>query len=210
MTEQEESDRRQEEFLAQTKAFVEALDVDETLAQLLVAEGFSALEEVAYVEPQELLGVEGFDESLVEELQRRAQDHLGKEAAAADERRRELGVEDALADIELFNPKMLVALGEAEVKTLEDLAGCAADEITSSVDGILREFGVEEQDASAIIMSARVALGWISEDDLIADQEAAAAEVAAAEAEAAAAEGVDGEASTGEDAPVEAPADAEA
>lgn len=173
LTEQEESERRQEEFVAQTKAFVEALDVDETLAQLLVAEGFYDLQEVAFVEPAELLGVEGFDDDLVEELQRRAQDHLGKEAAAADERRRELGVEDALADIETFTPQMLVALGEAEVKTLEDLAGCAADEVTSKVDGILRNFDIDEATASAIIMSARVALGWISEEDLIADAQAA-------------------------------------
>lgn len=176
LTEKEESERRQEEFIAQTKAFVDALDVDETLAQLLVAEGFSDLQEVAFVEPNELLAVEGFDDDLVEELQRRAQDHLGKEAAAADERRRELGVEDALADIEAFTPQMLVALGESEVKTLEDLAGCAADEVTSKVDGILRNYAIEEAAASAIIMSARVALGWISEEDLIADA-AEAAEV---------------------------------
>lgn len=184
LTEQEESDRRQEEFLSQTKAFVEALDVDETLAQLLVAEGFTDLEEVAFVEPQELLAVEGFDEGLVEELQRRAQDHLGKEAAAAEERRRELGVEDAIADIELFTPQMLVALGEAEVKTLEDLAGCAADELTSSVDGILRSFSVDEASASAIIMGARVALGWISEEDLIVDEEVEASDEESSETSA--------------------------
>lgn len=195
LTEQEESERRQEEFIAQTKAFVEALDVDETLAQLLVAEGFSDLQEVAFVEPNELLAVEGFDDNLVEELQRRAQDHLGKEAAAADERRRELGVEDALADIEAFTPKMLVALGEAEVKTLEDLAGCAADEVTSKVDGILRNFAIEEATASAIIMSARVALGWISEEDLIADAQKAEEDAAAddeAPLEAPSGEEVDG------------------
>jgi len=184
LTEQEESDRRQEEFLAQTKAFVEALDVDETLAQLLVAEGFSDLEEVAFVEPGELLTVEGFDEGLVEELQRRAQDHLGKEAAAADALRRELGVEDVLADIEAFTPQMLVALGEAEVKTLEDLAGCAADELTSKADGILRKFEFEEEVASSIIMGTRVALGWISEEDLVADQAEETEEDAPAEAEA--------------------------
>lgn len=199
LTEQEESERRQEEFLSQTKAFVEALDVDETLAQLLVAEGFSDLQEVAFVEPAELLAVEGFDDDLVVELQRRAQDHLGKEAAAADERRRELGVEDALADIEAFTPQMLVALGEAEVKTLEDLAGCAADEVTSSVDGILRNFAIDEATASAIIMSARVALGWISEEDLMADAEKAEEEVEAEE-----------DAEAGEDATPETPSGEEA
>ncbi len=214
LTEQEESERRQEEFLAQTKVFVDALDVDETLAQLLAAEGFSDLEEVAFVEPAELLSVEGFDEGLVEELQRRAQDYLGAEAAAADERRRELGVEDALADIEIFTPQMLVALGEAEVKTLEDFAGCAADEITSSNDGILRSFTLEEAAVSANIMAARVSLGWISEEDLLAveapeeeaPEEATAEEATAEEAteEEATAEEATAEEATEEEATEEA------
>lgn len=184
LTEQEESERRQQEFLAQTKIFMEALDVDETLSQLLAAEGFTDLEEIAYVEADELLSVEGFDDDLVAELQRRANDFLEAEAAKADERRIELGVEDAIAELEIFTPKMLVTLGEAEVKTLEDFAGCAADEITDPSDGILKGTDLEEAVVSASIMAARVTLGWITEEDLAAaaaqaEEEAAAAEAAA-------------------------------
>lgn len=165
MTEAEESERRQEEFLAQSKRFVDALDVDETLAHLLVAEGFSDLEEIAYVEPEELLSVEGFEEELVEELQRRASDFLEAEAKAADDKRREMGVEDALADVEGLSPQMLVALGEDEVKTLEDFAGCAADELTSKEDGILKAFPLTLDEASNMIMTARVALGWLTAEE---------------------------------------------
>ncbi|TNE67126.1 MAG: transcription termination/antitermination protein NusA [Alphaproteobacteria bacterium] len=176
MTEAEESERRQEEFMAQSRRFMEALDVDDTLAHLLVAEGFTELEEIAYVEPEELLDVEGFDEDLVTELQRRAREFLEAEARAADERRIELGVEDALADVEGLTPQMLVALGEAEVKTLEDFAGCAADELTSKEDGILKGFSLSEDDASDMIMSARVVLGWISAEEAFGNAEGEEAE----------------------------------
>ncbi len=170
MTEAEESERRQEEFMAQSRRFIEALDVDDTLAHLLVAEGFTEVEEIGYVEPEELLTVEGFDEGLVEELQRRARDFLEAEARAADEKRIELGVEDDLADVEGLTPQMLVALGEAEIKTLEDFAGCAADELTSKEDGILKGFSLAESDASDMIMSARVALGWVSAEEAFGGQ----------------------------------------
>ncbi|WP_262692187.1 transcription termination factor NusA [Kordiimonas aestuarii] len=176
MTEAEESERRQEEFMTQSKRFVEALDVDDTLAHLLVAEGFTEVEEIGYVEPEELLAVEGFDDGLVEELQRRARDFLEAEARAADEKRIELGVEDELADVEGLSPQMLVALGEAEVKTLEDFAGCAADELTSKDDGILKAFGLAEDVASDMIMSARVVLGWISAEEAFGHREEAADE----------------------------------
>lgn len=176
MTEAEESERRQEEFMTQSKRFVEALDVDDTLAHLLVAEGFTEVEEIAYVEPEELLSVEGFDEGLVDELQRRARDFLEAEARAADEKRIELGVEDDLADVEGLTPQMLVALGEAEVKTLEDFAGCAADELTSKEDGILKSFGLTEDEASDMIMSARVVLGWISAEEAFGNAEEEAEE----------------------------------
>ncbi len=185
MTEAEESERRQEEFMSQSKRFVEALDVDDTLAHLLVAEGFTEVEEIGYVEPEELLAVEGFDEGLVEELQRRARDFLEAEARAADEKRVELGVSDDLADVEGLTPQMLVVLGEAEVKTLEDFAGCAADELTSKDDGILKAFGLVEDDASGMIMSARVVLGWISAEEAFGHGEEAEGEVdAEAETEA--------------------------
>ena len=164
LTEQEESERRQEEFLAQSQRFMEALDVDETLAQLLVAEGFSEVEEIAYVEPDELVTIEGFDEGLVGELQRRAAEVLESELEAADQRRRELGVEDAVAEMEELTPAMLVALGEADIKTLEDFAGCASDELTSSDDGILKEFDLTEEGANALIMDARRRVGWITDE----------------------------------------------
>lgn len=193
MTEAEESERRQEEFMAQSARFMEALDVDDTLAHLLVAEGFTEVEEVAYVELEELLAVEGFDEDLASELQRRAGDFLEAEARAADEKRIEMGVEDALADVEGLTPQMLVALGEEQVKTLEDFAGCAADELTSKEDGILRSFPLTQEDASTMIMTARVVLGWISAEDAFggADEEEAdvdAEEGVEAEGEAAAEE----------------------
>lgn len=173
MTEAEESERRQEEFMAQSARFMEALDVDDTLAHLLVAEGFTEVEEVAYVELEELLAVEGFDEDLAGELQRRANDFLEAAARAADEKRIEIGVEDALADVEGLTPQMLVTLGEDQVKTLEDFAGCAADELTSKEDGILRKYPLTELEASAMIMTARVALGWISAEDAFGNAEEA-------------------------------------
>jgi len=186
MTEAEESERRQEEFMTQSKRSVEALDVDDTLAHLLVAEGFTEVEEIAYVEPEELLAVEGFDDDLVAELQRRAADFLEAEARAADEKRIEMGVSDDLADVEGLTPQMLVKLGEDEVKTLEDFAGCAADELTSKEDGILRDFNLTEDEASDMIMSARVVLGWISAEEAFGGNEEAeeAAEEGATEAAA--------------------------
>lgn len=188
MTEAEESERRQEEFMAQSARFMEALDVDDTLAHLLVAEGFTEVEEVAYVELPELLAVEGFDEDLAAELQRRANDFLDAEARAADEKRVEMGVEDALADVEGLTPQMLVALGEEQVKTLEDFAGCAADELTSKEDGILRTFPLTELEASAMIMTSRVALGWITAEDAFGSEEEEAEEAAEDGGEAVAAD----------------------
>ena len=207
LTEQEESERRQEEFLAQSKRFMEALDVDETLAQLLVAEGFSEVEEIAYVEPDELVNIEGFDEGLVGELQRRAGEVLESELEAADQRRRELGVEDAVAEMEELTPAMLVALGEADIKTLEDFAGCASDELTSSDDGILKQFDLTEEGANALIMDARRRVGWITDEPEEAGEEAgeeAAEEAAGETAEAAsddepAAQGAAAEQAAGDD-----------
>jgi len=192
LTEQEESDRRQEEFKQQTDFFMEALDVDETLAQLLVAEGFSELEEVAYVEPDELAAIEGFDEDLVGELQRRAQDALEAKAAEADEKRKSLGVEDKLAEIEELTPFMLVALGEAGVKTLEDFAGFTPDELISDHDAPLRRHDLGAEDAEAMIMQARRMAGWIGEEDLPPPTEAApSGEESVGETAAAGAEGSD-------------------
>ncbi len=164
LTEAEESERRQEEFVAKSKMFVGSLDVDETLAQLLVAEGFGDLEEVAYVEKEELLSIEGFDEDLVGELQQRALDAIESIQLEADEKRKALGVTDDLAKKEGLTSAMLVSLGEAEVKSLEDFAGLAADELTSTEDGILKSFDLTEEAASVMIMATRIELGWIEEE----------------------------------------------
>ncbi|MGY8985015.1 MAG: transcription termination factor NusA [Sphingomonadales bacterium] len=163
LTEAEESERRQEEFAAQTKMFVSALDVDETLAQLLVAEGFGNVEEVAYVETEELNAIEGFDEDLVSELQQRAIDAIENTQREADNKRKALGVVDDLAQKEGLTGTMLVALGEGGIKTLEDFAGLAVDELTSPEDGILNSFELTEDSASKMIMAARIELGWIEE-----------------------------------------------
>lgn len=171
MTEAEESERRQEEFNALTAQFVAQLDVDETLAQLLVAEGFSDIEEVAYVEPSELMSIEGFDEDLVTELQRRATDALESAEREADERRRELGVSDDLAELGL-NAQMMAAVGEDGVKTMEDFAGYAADELTSPEDGVLKAFNIAEEDAEAVIMEARRRVGWITVEEEVEETEA--------------------------------------
>ncbi len=163
MTEADESERRQEEFRQRTEKFVEALDVDETLAQLLVAEGFTDLEEVAYVSPEEFAGIEGFEEGLVEELQVRAREAIDRQSVVADEKRQELGVSDELAAIEGLTVQMLVTLGEAGVKTLDDLADLAGDELTDETDGVLRDYGLSEDEANAIIMNARA--HWFEDED---------------------------------------------
>ncbi|MBB4631538.1 transcription termination factor NusA [Sphingosinicella soli] len=163
MTEADESERRQKEFVERSELFMNELDVDETLAQLLVAEGFTELEEVAYVETSELAAIEGFDEDLAGELQNRATEGLERREAAAREERRALGVEDALAAIEGLSEKMLVTLGKAGIKTLDDLGDLATDELVSKREGVLKEFGLSEADGNRIIMAARA--HWFEGDD---------------------------------------------
>ena len=143
--------------------FQNELDVDETLAQLLVAEGFGALEEVAYVELAELAGIEGFDESVAAELKRRAESWLERRDVELDEKRREMGVEDAVAEIGGFTPTQLVALGEKGVKTLDDLADLASDELIE----IVGADAMDEETANAVIMAARE--HWFAEDGANAD-----------------------------------------
>lgn len=171
MTEAEESERRQAEFKARTDLFMTALDADETLAQLLASEGFSTVEELAYIPLDELAEIEGFDEATAQELQNRAQEFLDRRDAELTEKRRALGVEDSVAEVEGVTPAMLVALGEAEVRTLEDLAGCATDDLVGWTEhkngektrhaGALESFGLRPAEAEAIIMDARVKAGWI-------------------------------------------------
>ncbi len=155
LTEDEESERRQTEFTTRSTMFMEELDVDETLAQLIVAEGFSEMEEVAYVEPEEIAAIEGFDEDLAEELQSRAKEALEKREAAAREKRKAMGVEDALAEIDGLSEKMLVTLGEAGIKTLDDLGDLATDELVSKRDGVLKDYDLGDDEGNRIIMAAR-------------------------------------------------------
>ncbi len=155
MTEADESERRQKEFTEKSAMFETELDVDETLAQLLVAEGFSELDEVAYVEISELAGIEGFDEDLAGELQNRAVEALERREVAAREERVALGVEDDVAAIAGLTEAMLVVLGKKGVKTLDDLGDLATDELVAKNNGILKDFGISEDDGNRIIMAAR-------------------------------------------------------
>lgn len=166
LTEAEESERRQAEFAAQTKMFIETLDVDETLAQLLASEGFADIEEIAYIDPSELTAIEGLDESLVTELQSRALEAIESRLKEADRKRKDLGVSDDLAKIPGLTSHHLVTLGEKGVKTLEDFAGLTAEELVSDSDAPLKSAGVSEDDAATMIMEARKLAGWISEEDL--------------------------------------------
>ena len=171
MTESQESERRQREFAERTALFQEALDVDEVIAQLLVTEGFATVEDVAFVDVSEVASIEGFDEDTGAEIQARAQDYLEKEAAELDAKRKALGVEDGLLEIEGVTLPMAVALGAAEVKSVEDLADLVPDDLRGWFEskngervrqpGALEAFNLEPQDAEALIMRARVAMGWI-------------------------------------------------
>jgi N utilization substance protein A len=167
LTEAEESERRQKEFAERTSQFMDALDVDETVAQLLASEGFRTVEEIAYVEPRELATIEGFDEETAAEIQTRAQMHLAAIEAELDNKRKALGVADELKDIEGLTTAMLVKLGENGVKTLEDLADCASDDLVgwtegdSAKSGYLSGFDVTRTQADAMILNARVRAGWI-------------------------------------------------
>ncbi len=179
LTEAEESQRRQAEFAERSQMFMETMNVDEVVAQLLVSEGFATLEEVAYVEADELLVIEGFDDSTAEELQARARECLEEIHAKAIEKAREMGVEQSLFDFEGLTPQMFVALAEDGVKTLEDFATCADWELAGGYttvdgervkdDGVLEKFDMALEEAQDLIMTARIQLGWVDPDDLVKD-----------------------------------------
>ena len=181
LTEEEESKRRQAEFELRTKLFMDTLDLDEFFAQLLVSEGFTNLEEVAYVEAEELLVIEGVDESTAGELQARARDYLEAQSKKALDHARELGVEDSLVNFEGLTPQMVEALAEDGVKTLEDFATCADWELAGGwtvVDGqrhkdegVLEKFEVSLEEAQNLVMTARVMLGWVDPADLVSDED---------------------------------------
>ena len=181
LTEEEESQRRQAEFAERTKLFVEALDLDEFFAQLLVSEGFTSLEEVAYIELDELLSIEGVDEGTANELQARARDVIEEQNRKALENARALGVEDSLINFEGLTPQMIEALANDGVKTIEDFATCADWELAGGWttvngervkdDGILEKFDVSLEEAQNLVMTARIQLGWVDPAELEAEAE---------------------------------------
>jgi len=192
LTEQEESERRQADFEKRTRMFMESLNVDEVVGQLLASEGFTSVEELAAVEAKEIASIEGFDEDTATELQSRARDYLGQIEAELDDKRKALGVADDLKEVPGVTTRMLVALGENDIKTVEDLAGCATDDLagwserkdgeTTHHSGFLDGFDLTREECEALIMQARVKAGWITEADLApAPAEEAEAEAPAAE-----------------------------
>jgi len=197
VTEQEESEHRQAEFEKRSKLFIEALNVDEMVGQLLASEGFNSVEELAMVDEKEIAGIEGFDEATANELQSRAREYLERQEAELDAKRRELGVEDALTDVPGVTTAMLVTLGEDGIKTVEDLAGCATDDLVgwrehkdgevTKHPGLLDGFDLSREEAEGLIMQARLKAGWITEEDLLKasaqpDETEAEAEAVAASA----------------------------
>ena len=176
MTEADESARRQKEFELRTQLFMDALDLDEFFAQLLVSEGFTNLEEVAYVDVDELLVIDGVDEGTAGELQTRAREHLEAQAKKALDHARELGVQDSLVEFEGLNPQMIEALAEDGIFTIEDFATCADWELAGGWttvdgervkdDGLLEKFNVSLEEAQTMVMTARVLLGWVDPTEL--------------------------------------------
>ena len=176
LTEQEESERRQAEFENRTRMFIDALNVDEVIGQLLASEGFNSVEELALVDAKEIAGIEGFDEDTASELQTRAREYLDKIEGELDAKRKELGVEDALKEVPGVTTAMLVRFGENGIKTIEDLAGCATDDLAGWTErkdgetvreaGILDGFEISREEAEGIVMQARLKAGWVNEADL--------------------------------------------
>jgi N utilization substance protein A len=196
MTEADESARRQKEFEVRTKLFMEALDLDEFFAQLLVSEGFTNLEEVAYVDVSELIVIDGVDEGTASELQTRAREQLEAQAKKALDHARELGVQDSLVEFEGLNPQMIEALAEDDIFTIEDFATCADWELAGGWttvdgarvkdDGLLEKFDVSLEEAQTMVMTARVLLGWVDPAELEtgeSDEDGAAAKDAASDAD---------------------------
>ncbi len=176
LTEQEESERRQAEFENRTRMFIDALNVDEVIGQLLASEGFNSVEELALVDTKEIAGIEGFDDDTAAELQARAQEYLDKIEAELDAKRTELGVADELREVPGVTTAMMVRFGENDIKSVEDLAGCATDDLAGWTErkdgetvreaGILDGFDLSREEAEAMVMQARLKAGWVSEADL--------------------------------------------
>jgi N utilization substance protein A len=181
LTEAQESERRQKEFAVRSALFMEALDVDEMIAQLLVSEGFETLEEVGYIAPDELSSIDGFDEETAAELQTRAREFLERQAQEQDAERKEAGVEDAVLEVPGVTLPMAVAFGKNDIKTVEDVAGLIPDDLRGYTEmkdgekvfeaGILDGMKMSEEAATDMIMQARVLAGWIDPSDLEPDPE---------------------------------------
>src|SRR4029078_8456177 len=164
LTEAEESERRTEEFRTRSQMFIDALDIDDVIAHLLLPEGFSWLEEIAYVAVEDLAEIEGFDVEVAAELQDRARNALERRDREYETRFRELGVADDLARLDGLTPGMLVTLGENDVKTLDDFAGLAGDELVEMLTASDRGGAkLELDDANALIMAARAS--WFEPGD---------------------------------------------
>jgi len=176
LTEANESERRQSEFTERSNIFIEALDVDEVIAQLLVSEGFTSIEDLIYVETKEIIDIEGFDEDTAIEIQQRAKNYLEEKSVKQDKKRIKIGVSDDLLGIDGITTDMLVKLGENDIKSLDDFAGCISDDLTGWVEknedgnkkypGIFSDFSVNQLKADKMIMDARLKVGWITEEDL--------------------------------------------
>lgn len=168
----EEADaRNQAEYESLSKMFVEALDVEEVIARLLIAENFVTLEELAFTPLDDLVRIEGFDEGLAEELISRAQVALQKQLAETQAKMDNLKIADDLRQFEYLNDEMILALGRHHVRTLEDFADLSIDELVDENEGMFREFKPRRDNIEAIIMQARVMLGWISAEELVDDDE---------------------------------------
>ncbi|MBI0020100.1 transcription termination/antitermination protein NusA [Bartonella sp. W8097] len=194
LTEQEESENRQKEFAKRSKLFMEALDVDEMVAQVLASEGFASIEEIAYVDPDEISSIEGFDEETASEIQQRAKDYIDKQEAELDKKRKKLGVSDELRELPGMTTAMMVAVGEDGVKTIEDFAGYAVDDLagwrerkdgeTQNFAGVFTPFDISRADAEAMVVAARLKAGWMTEEDLHNEDQEQTEEQAATPADA--------------------------
>ena len=192
LTEEQESERRQQEFKERSELFMAGLDVDEMVAQLLVSEGFETMEEVGYVALEDLTSIEGFDDETAQELQARAREYLERIATEQNDKRVSLGVEDEVLDIEGVTLPMAVRFGENEIKTVEDVAGLVPDDLNGyseykngeriHEEGMIEDFKLTEDEATRLIMMARVAAGWIEasalEPDVVEGEEGEAGEAA--------------------------------
>ncbi|ALE03397.1 transcription termination factor NusA [Bartonella ancashensis] len=176
LTEKEESENRQKEFTERSKLFMESLDVDEMVGQVMASEGFASIEEIAYIDLEEITSIDGFDKETASEIQNRAREYLERKEKELDEKRKNLGVSDELKTLPGMTNAMLVAIGEDGVKTMDDFAGYAIDDLvgwrerkkgqTQNFSGILTPFDVTRVDAKSMILAARVQAGWIDQADL--------------------------------------------